>query len=243
MNDTLYELTTAELLSDATTHDLAKAPPRLFCRGDVSLLQGTSRVSIIGSRDASPEGLKRSTRLSRLISGYGLVVVSGLAKGVDTAAHVAAMNHGGRTIAVIGTAIDRCYPSENRYIQNRIATEHLLVSQFAPGSQTTPTSFTSRNRTMALLSHATVVVEASETSGTVHQCRETARLNRPLFFLRSLAESRVSWVRQMIRDGAGVLGNDNVHDLLGLFPGFGPITCDECGDQHPGGPEYCGKPF
>jgi len=225
MHDTIYELTTAELFSDASESVLQSAPPRLYCRGDVGLLKRTIRVSIIGSRNASPEGVKRSQRLAKILASESIVVVSGLAQGIDTAAHAAALNSHGKTIAVIGTAIDKYYPCENRSLQERIATDGLLVSQFNIGTMTTASNFVRRNLTMAMLSHATVVIEATETSGTIHQCREMIRLGRQVFFLRSLAESNVSWVRKMIRDGAKVLGNDNMGDLLGLFSGGGSVSC------------------
>ena len=100
---------------------------------------------------------------------HQMIVVSGLACGIDTAAHTAAIESGGKTIAVLGTPLDDTYPQENQALQSLIMAQHLAVSQFAPGAGTQPKNFPVRNRTMALLTDATVIVEAGEKSGTVHQ--------------------------------------------------------------------------
>ena len=134
-------------------------PHPLYVSGDVSLLAGTRRVAVVGTRGASKEGLARARRLARELAQAGIVIVSGLAEGIDTAAHTAAIEAGGRTIAVIGTPLDRYYPPENRTLQDMIAREHLVVSQFAQGARVTGKNYLARNRTMALLSHASVIVE------------------------------------------------------------------------------------
>jgi DNA processing protein len=144
------------------------------------------------------------------------VVVSGLARGIDTVADSAAINAGGRTVAVLGTSLDVTYPKENAPLQHRIMAEHLAVSQFAPGEPIRRTNFPRRNRTMALLSHATVIVEAAEGSGTLWQGWEALRLGRPLFIPRSVAERKdLRWPREMLKYGAEVLaGVEQVLDRL-----------------------------
>src|SRR5262249_40418887 len=102
-------------------------------------------------RKASSEGLKRASFLTRALVSHKVVVVSGLAEGIDTVAHTTAMESGGRTIAVLGTPLDQAYPAANRSLQDRIASEQLLLSQFRQGSRITPKNFPIRNRTMALL--------------------------------------------------------------------------------------------
>jgi len=193
------------------------APSELWVRGEPSLLAPSNvRVSLVGSRKASAEGLRRCRKLSRLLVEEGVVVVSGLAQGIDTAAHSAAIESGGRTVAVVGTGIDRAYPSANRRLQEEIATDHLLVSQFPPGAPPNKRHFPQRNRTMALISDATVIIEAGETSGSLHQGWEALRLARPLFVLRSVLESDRGWPEKMIGYGARVL--DDVGEVLDWVP-------------------------
>ena len=122
-------------------------------------------VSIVGTREATSHGRARSSRLARELVRSGAVIVSGLAKGIDTAAHLSAIESGGRTIAVIGTPVSEASPVENGPLQETIWREHLLVSQFAFGSQVHPSNFPQRNRVMAALSDATVIVEADDNSG------------------------------------------------------------------------------
>src|SRR2546426_2776177 len=142
----------------------------------------TPRVAIIGTRTASTEGLKIAARLSKELAQQGALIVSGLARGIDTAAHTAAIEAGGRTIAVLGTPLSKTYPRENADLQSAIMSQHLAVSQFAEGHQTTPTDFIVRNRTMALIADSSVIVESGEGGGSLHQGWEALRLGRPLFF-------------------------------------------------------------
>ncbi|TAJ03418.1 MAG: DNA-processing protein DprA [Planctomycetota bacterium] len=203
------------------------APDALYIAGDEKLLHGTSRVSIVGSRKASEVGLKRAARLTRELVKARVVIVSGLAKGIDHTAHTTAIEAGGRTIAVIGTPLDRAYPKEHAELQAQIARDHLLVSQFPVGAATGAWSFPVRNRTMALLSHATVIVEASEDSGSLHQGWEAIRLGRPLFFMVSLLESPdLAWPRKLMEYGAQPLSS--VEELLAEIPAadFTPAGLD-----------------
>jgi DNA processing protein len=148
-----------------------------------------------------------------------MIVVSGLAVGIDTVAHMTAIEAGGRTVAVIGTSLEQAYPSENAELQNLIARDHLLVSQFPPGVRTTPKNFPIRNRTMALLTNATVIVEAGERSGTVYQGWEALRLGRLLFLMESVVrDTRLTWPREMLRYGAQVLSRANLEDSLSDIP-------------------------
>jgi len=154
-------------------------------------------VAIVGTRQVSAAGAARARRLARELVAAGVVVVSGLAMGVDTEALTAAIEAGGRVIAVIGTPLDQASPAANGPLQERIAREHLLVSQFAPGSRVHPGNFPARNRTMAALSDATAIVEAGETSGTLHQAAECVRLGRWLFLARSLVEdATLTWPKR-----------------------------------------------
>jgi DNA processing protein len=171
---------------------------RLYYAGDLGL---TSRrcVSIVGARNASEDGLARARRLARELVAGGAVVVSGLARGIDTAAHYSAIENGGRTIAVIGTPLSRASPVENGFLQEVIWRDHLLVSPFPEGRPVLPKNFPERNRAMAALSDATVIVEASDTSGSLHQAAECQHLGRWLFILRTVAENpAVTWPKRFL---------------------------------------------
>lgn len=207
--------TPAEVLGPLTEVEQKNAPQALYLAGDVSLLGQGPRVSVVGSRRATDDGLKRARFLARALVAHDMIVVSGLAEGIDTAAHEAAMEMGGRTIAVIGTPLDQVYPRENADLQARIAREHLVVSQFPPGTKTQPRSFPMRNRTMALLTDATVIVEAGEKSGTLHQGWEALRLGRQLFLMESVAKDpSLTWPAQFIHYGAQVLTRDSLEAAL-----------------------------
>lgn len=207
-----------ELLGRLDDVEQKHAPERLYVSGDTSLITSGARVSIVGSREASDIGLRRAQKLARLLVSRGVVVVSGLAEGIDSAAHLAAIEAGGRTIAVLGTPLEKAYPAKNRALQARIMRDHLAISQFAPGRSWDRRSFPMRNRTMALLSDATVIVEAGETSGTIHQGWEALRLGRALYILESLAQSGHSWVQEMTRYGAQVLSDANRELFLESIP-------------------------
>lgn len=195
-----------ELLGGLNAVERKNAPAWLWTAGDVSLLRPRPRVSIVGTRQPSPDGSRRAERLARELAAEGVAIVSGLARGIDTAAHRATMEVGGRTIAVLGGPLDKSYPAENAALQRRIMQQHLALSQFAPGQSIRPTNFPRRNRTMALISDATVIVEAGDGSGTISQGWEALRLGRTLFILRSVAEDpALRWPGEMLRYGAQVL--------------------------------------
>lgn len=132
--------------------------------------------------------------------------MSGLAEGIDTAAHAAAMEAGGDTVAVLGTPLDRCYPTSNTELQQRIIHEQLAVSQFPVGHPVERKNFPLRNRTMALVSEATVIVEAGEGSGSLSQGWEALRLGRALLLMRAVTtDPGLTWPAKMLHHGAMVL--------------------------------------
>ena len=193
------------------------APEKLWAAGDLTLLHDTTRVAIVGTRSPSANGLNRSKRLAKALVSNGVVVVSGLARGIDRSAHETAIALGGRTIAVLGTPLDQCSPAEHRELQAQIASEHLALSQFAPGTRTYPSSFPARNRTMALISHATVIIEAGKKSGTISQAWEAIRLGRELFLTRWMVEeSGLDWPQELLDYGARVLADEE--DILAELP-------------------------
>jgi len=206
-----------DLLGPLNGVERKHAPEWLYLAGDRELLRTGPRVSIVGTREASRGGLNRASRLARELAAKGVVVLSGLARGIDTAAHWAAIDAGGRTIAVLGTPLDQTYPRENAELQRLIAEKHLAVSQFPSGHHAARANFPRRNRTMALLTDATVIVEASEGSGSLSQGWEALRLGRRLFIMRAVAENRaLSWPGEMTKYGAEILAR--TEDLLDALP-------------------------
>ena len=151
-------------------------------------------VAVVGTRRPSEGGLQRARDIASGLVAAGYTVVSGLADGIDTAAHLAALERGGRTVAVIGTGLHRAYPARNASLQQRIADDAAVVSQFWPDAPPTRTSFPMRNVVMSGLARATVVVEASHTSGARMQARFALEHGRPLFLLGSLLKH--DWARQ-----------------------------------------------
>ena len=195
------------------------APDQLFMEGDESLLIEGMKVSVVGSRKASDKGLKRAELFAQALVDRGITVVSGLAEGIDTAAHTAAINAGGRTIAVLGTPLSKAYPAKNRSLLDEIKTNHLAISQYPEGHGYHKSNFPNRNRTMALISDATVIVEASEKSGTRHQGWEALRLGRLVFIMQNVAEDKsLSWPTQMIEYGAQVLERKTLDESIDLIP-------------------------
>lgn len=183
-----------------------RLPTALYTAGAVDLLLTGIRVAIVGTRNPSAEGSARARRLARELVKQSVTVVSGLAKGIDFNAHTAAIEAGGRTIAVIGTPLDKAYPAEHAALQERMCREQLVISQFQVGARVFKTNFLERNKVIARISHASVIVEAGETSGSHSQARETINLGRPLFLLRSVVDNpQLKWPRKFLELGALVL--------------------------------------
>ena len=171
-------------------------PPLVFVSGRLTA-QDARSVAVIGARRASAAGLAAASDIARALTGGAYVVVSGLAAGVDTAAHEAALAAGGRTVAVIGTGLRNAYPPENAALQRRIAAQGAVVSQFWPEAHGSRTSFPQRNAVMSGLALGTVVVEASYRSGARMQARLALAHGRPVFLRRALLEQ--PWARELAR--------------------------------------------
>ncbi len=174
-----------------TIHD---RPPILFVSGGLTA-QDARAVAVVGARRASPAGRAAAADLAGALARAGYVVVSGLAAGIDTAAHEAALAAGGRTVAVIGTGLRHSYPPENAALQRRIAAEGAVVSQFWPDAPPSRTSFPLRNAVMSGFALGTVVVEASFRSGARLQARLALAHGRPVFLWRALLDE--PWARDV----------------------------------------------
>jgi len=192
-------------------------PSALFFRGHLSPADERS-VAVVGTRSASPEGLEQARSVAHDLIEAGYVVVSGLAAGVDTAAHSATLDAGGRTVAVVGTGLRHHFPKANAELQDRIGQEHLVMSQFWPGQEGRRWTFPQRNVVMSGFARATVVVEASHTSGARMQARIALEHGRPVFLMRSLLEHK--WAQSHAqRPGAYVVdsGAEVVEHLERLY--------------------------
>ncbi len=194
-------------------------PKTLYVAGDVELVRRSPKIAVVGSRQATSEGLDNAARVARTLVNLGTTVVSGLAAGIDTAAHRSAIEAGGRTFAVVGTGLDRAYPAKNRALQDHLAKRFAVVSQFAPASPVTRANFPQRNRTMALLSDALVIVEAAERSGTINQAWEALRIGRAVLLLEPVAENpALAWTHELLSYGAEILRFDHLEAHLREIP-------------------------
>jgi len=175
-------------------------PPLLFTRGELRPIE--TAVSVVGSRDATNEGLRIAANVARGLVDRHITVLSGLATGIDTAAHRATLDAGGRPVGVIGTGILRTYPAASKDLHREVAAAGALVSQFLPDAPPQKHSFPMRNATMSGLGLASVVVEAGEHSGARIQARVAVEHGRPVV-LTDLVVQRTQW-GQALRDRPGV---------------------------------------
>ena len=178
-----------------------------YYKGNLDLLGGQS-ISIVGTRKASKEGLSKAKQLVKELK-KDFIIVSGLAKGIDTVAHKSAIEQKGWTIGVIGTPINEYYPEENKGLQDKIAKDFLLISQVPfykyahEPFKHRAYHFPRRNMTMASISSATVIVEAGDSSGTLVQARECLKQNKKLFILDSCFDnSQIKWPAKFLKKGA-----------------------------------------
>lgn len=175
-------------------------PPFLFYRGTLDPTDARS-VAVVGTREPSSEGLRRAAELSTELAKREVTVLSGLAKGIDGVAHHAALDAGGRTIAVMGTGILRCYPEEHETLAEEIVGRGALVSQFWPMTPPIRYNFPRRNVVTSGMGQGTVVVEASATSGAKMQARLALEHGKRVFLLHDLVTSQ-HWARRYMQRGA-----------------------------------------
>ncbi len=172
-------------------------PPLIFTHGQLTPADARS-IAVIGGRKPTPCGLNKTVTLTGELIAAGFTIVSGLAAGIDTAAHRTALESGRRTIAVVGTGLAHAYPPENARLQEAIGQNGAVISQFWPEELATRKTFPLRNATMSGLSLGTVIVEAAEHSGTRIQAASALRHGRPVFLLESLARTR-RWAQDLAR--------------------------------------------
>ncbi len=201
----------------ALLREIIDPPLALHTRGDLSLAQRPS-ISVVGSRRASPYGLNAAKRLTEELVSAGLVIISGLARGIDAAAHEAALDAGGTTIAVLGTGIDVIYPRSHTRLFRRIEREGLIVSEFPPGTPPLPENFPIRNRVISGLSSGTVIVEATSRSGSLITARMAAEQGREVFAVPgSIFSAGTEGTHRLIQYGAKLVHDGD--DVLDELPG------------------------
>ena len=197
-------------------------PPRaLYVRGAGELeLLGRRAVAVVGARSCSPYGAQVARMVGRELAAVGLVVVSGLARGVDGEAHRGALDAGGLTVAVLGCGIDRDYPASNAQLSRRIEEKGLVVSEYEPGVEPAPWRFPARNRIIAGLSEAVVVVEARERSGALITADFALEEGREVLVVPGeITSSLSSGTNALLKLGAAPLtATADVLDLLGIDP-------------------------
>src|SRR5437762_9206972 len=199
----------------ANLREIQTPPGRLYVRGTLTEDDALA-VAIVGARAATPYGVAVAERLAADLAARGVTVVSGLARGIDSAAHRGALRVGGRTIAVLGSGADVIYPPENRRLAARIEEGGAVVSQFAPGTPPLAHHFPLRNRVIAGLSLGVVVVEAAERSGALITARLAAEFGREVMAVPGPVTSPASrGAHALIRDGAALVesGEDVIAEL------------------------------
>lgn len=194
-------------------------PLQLYLRGDASPeLLALPAVAIVGARSCSPYGAEVARSLGRELAATGVVVVSGLARGIDGEAHRGALEAQGPTVAVLGCGIDRDYPRSHADLARGVAEAGLIVSEYPPGVEPAPWRFPARNRVIAGLCLATVVVEARERSGALITADFALELGRDVFAVPGeITAARSAGTNSLLRQGAApLLGVDDVLQALGL---------------------------
>lgn len=202
----------------ALLKELHDPPPRLYLRGGPVDLLGLPAVAIVGARSCSAYGAQVARELGRELGAAGVVVVSGLARGVDGEAHRGALAAGGLTVAVLGCGIDRDYPRAHAQLAGRIVESGAIVSEYPPGVEPSPWRFPARNRIVAGLARATVVVEARERSGALITADFALELGREVFAVPGEITSALSaGTNDLVRQGATpLLTANDVLEALGL---------------------------
>jgi DNA processing protein len=200
----------------ANLREISTPPTRLYVRGALRDVDALA-VAIVGSRAATSYGLAAAERLAAELAARGITVVSGLARGIDSAAHRGALRAGGRTIAVLGSGVDVIYPPENRRLAREVESHGAVLSQFAPGTRPLAGHFPARNRVIAGLSLGVVVVEAAERSGSLITAGLAGELGREVMAVPGPVTSAQSvGAHRLIQDGAALVTSGE--DVIGQLP-------------------------
>lgn len=202
--------------------EISAPPEKIFWRGEKSLLKNDFCLAVVGTRKATFQGRELARKISRELAEVGAVIVSGLAMGIDSAAHEGALEAAGgqgKTIAVLGGGIDKIYPAQNENLADRIITGGgLIVSEYPPATPTYPSQFLERNRVVSGLSLATIVIEAPLRSGSLNTARLAAEQGREVFvFPGPTGHPNFAGSHALIRDGARLVSSaQDIFEDLGL---------------------------
>lgn len=228
-----YILTLADVAYPRALLDIADPPTMLYVRGKVALLQKRG-VAVVGSRNATPQGLQTAEAFARALAGQGQCIVSGLALGIDAAAHRGALAAHGETVAVIGTGADRIYPARNKALALAIVEQGAVVSEFPLGTPAIAANFPRRNRIISGLGRGVLVVEAAPESGSLITARLAAEQGREVFAIPGSIHSPVArGCHKLIKQGAKLVETAaDVLEELGSFvdqplPPLAPPPADE----------------
>lgn len=232
MNAKPFAVTLGHADYPAALLDLPNPPQRLWCIGDLSILNHPC-VAIVGTRQATPYGVRVTRELSGSLARAGASVISGMARGIDGVAHVAALDACGRTAAVLGTGVDIAYPPSHRALHARIAAHGLLLSELPLGAHSHRGSFINRNRLIAALGRVTIIVEAPIESGALKTGEFARELHREVAAVPGPIDSPKS-------EGCNVLFRDGAHPitsvadalaLMGLTPAVRALVDPEDPDE------------
>ncbi|MFC3932101.1 DNA-processing protein DprA [Streptococcus dentapri] len=194
--------------------EIYNPPVLLFYQGDLTLLE-SSKLSIVGARHCSDLGIKSVQKIIREL-GNRFVIVSGLARGIDTAAHMACLKNGGKTIAVVGSGLDIIYPKENEKLQKYLTKQHLVLSEYEPGQPPRKYHFPDRNRIIAGLSRGTMVVEAKQRSGSLITCERAVEEGRDVFAVPgNIIDGKSEGCHHLIKEGAKCVNSGS--DILSEY--------------------------
>ncbi|MDR2875626.1 MAG: DNA-processing protein DprA [Methylobacillus sp.] len=192
--------------------EITDPPPLLYCKGNIELLNRPA-LAVVGSRNATPQGEKTTEEFARALSEHGYCVISGMALGIDGAAHKGALSGNGSTIAVIGTGLDIIYPAKHKALAHEIAEKGLIISEFSLGTPALAQNFPRRNRIISGLALGCLVVEANLQSGSLITARLAAEQGRDVFAIPGSIHSPVAkGCHQLIKQGAKLV--DSIHDIL-----------------------------
>ena len=197
-------------------------PCLLYCRGRIPAIDEEAAVAVVGTRSATPYGIREAERLGFELAAGGAAVVTGLARGIDSSAAKGALRAGGRVIGVLGNGLDVIYPPENRFLYEDVAASGALLSEYAPGTEPAGRHFPTRNRIISGLSLATLVVEAPEKSGALITAGTALEQGRDVYAVPGPIDAEMSrGCNQLIREGAGLVtqGWDILRDYADRYPG------------------------
>ncbi|EAE8347469.1 DNA-protecting protein DprA [Listeria monocytogenes] len=193
----------------ALLREVYEAPPILFCKGNIELLQRQA-IAIVGTRQMSEYGRKACVKLASELSEHDLTIISGMAIGIDTTAHKATLNKNGATIAVLGSGVNKIYPKKNEFLAKEIAKEGLLLSEYLPSQEAKRWHFPERNRIISGLAIGTVIIEAAERSGSLITADMALEQNRQVFAVPgNIFIDTWRGTNYLIQEGAKLVMNAN----------------------------------